>query len=911
MFAPTLVAPGGFGAPAQNNAFGAPAAAPAFGAPAASGGLFGGAATSAAPSTGFSFGGSSSFGAPAATTTAPTGGLFGAKPATSTFGSFGAAQQPAAGGGLFGGGAAAPAFGAPAPAAGQGTASVPYAVTTVMEPPKEEGKPDPPNQAPHQFQSISQMPAYKDYSFEELRLQDYAANRKTPTAAAPAFGGTGAFGAAATPAFGSAPAATPSIFGGGTTSTFGQPAAASTSAFGQPAQQKSIFGGGSTFGQTTSAPSMFGSTPAAAPAQTGGLFGGGTSAFGQTQQQPAATSTFGGFGAAAAPKPATTGFSFGQTSAAPAAGGGLFGQAQPAATPAANPFGQAASAAPATGGLFGQPAATPAAPAAGGFSFGAGAAAAPKPLFGAAPAATSSFGQPAASKPAFSFGSTPAPAAGGGLFGQQQPAQTSTFGQPAAAPAAGGGLFGGASNPFGSSTTAAPAATSTFGGGGLFGAKPPAPAGGGLFGQPAPAAGGGLFGQSTQQPAQAGGLFGSTNSLGGSFGGASQAQQQPQQSAYAAADDLNAYGSNPLFANSTSAAAAPVEPKKKPPIFTAFRGTPINRSSTKITRLRGFGASTASPGSVASPLSFGASIGPATPGTPASNRGSPLRLVNGIGDEAALSPNAFVSRPSVKKLVIDRKAIGDNFLGKSIGSPDAAGSASKAKDGPASAGRPKVTFNPEVEIPARERLFTGNTSIASGHDDEHDFQGTPVKKSAGSNANLAEESAIGSASKDASSSDWLTRRPASAPVLKKGDYYSKPSMEALQKLPAVALQSVADLIVGREGYGEVAFQVPVDLTTLNSVEDLYGGIIVFEDRNCTIYPETYEGKPAPGQGLNQPAVIALEHCWPLDKATRQPIKDPNHPRLQQHIKRLRNLPDTSFIDYQTDDGRWTFSVEGF
>lgn len=35
-----------------------------------------------------------------------------------------------------------------------------------MEPPKEEGKPDPPNQTPHAFQSIVCMPQYANYSFE-------------------------------------------------------------------------------------------------------------------------------------------------------------------------------------------------------------------------------------------------------------------------------------------------------------------------------------------------------------------------------------------------------------------------------------------------------------------------------------------------------------------------------------------------------------------------------------------------------------------------------------------------------------------------------------------------------------------------------------------------------------------------
>ena len=69
-------------------------------------------------------------------------------------------------------------FGQPAAAQGTGTAVAPYQPTTVMEPPKEEGKPDPPNQTPHSFQSICCMPQYANYSFEvslHVRLTPRAA----------------------------------------------------------------------------------------------------------------------------------------------------------------------------------------------------------------------------------------------------------------------------------------------------------------------------------------------------------------------------------------------------------------------------------------------------------------------------------------------------------------------------------------------------------------------------------------------------------------------------------------------------------------------------------------------------------------------------------------------------------------
>ncbi|TNY20503.1 nucleoporin autopeptidase-domain-containing protein, partial [Rhodotorula diobovata] len=144
------------------------------------------------------------------------------------------------------------------------------------------------------------------------------------------------------------------------------------------------------------------------------------------------------------------------------------------------------------------------------------------------------------------------------------------------------------------------------------------------------------------------------------------------------------------------------------------------------------------------------------------------------------------------------------------------------------------------------------------------------------------------------------------------DYYTIPSLETLQKLPAAKLRSVPDLVVGRKGYGQVAFSHPVDLTTLSSVDELLGGLVRLEERNATVYPDEYEAsKPPPGEGLNVPATITLERCFPLDKATRKPIRDKAHPRVAQHVKRLRALEGTSFIEYDAETGAWCFEVETF
>jgi len=819
-----------------------------------------------------------------------------------------------------------------------------------MEPPQEDNKPPPTNQTAHQFQSITCMPQYKNYSFEELRWQDYQANRKQPTAGAtPGFGS--AFGASSTPAFGAAPPATGGgLFGSTASSTpaFGA-APAATNAFGSAPSSGGLFG-------SSGATGGFGQPAASQPGQTGGLFGqsAGTSTFGQPA---AATSTpaFGGFGAAAQ-KPATTGFSFGAPSSTPAPSGGLFGSAPATSAAPSNPFGQPAQPAP-TGGLFGQ--AQPAASAAPSFSFGAPAA--NKPLFGAAPATSApAFGQSAAAaapKPSFSFGAPAGGATGGGLFGNSQP-QTSaapTFGaQPQQAQPT-GGLFGGGST-FGQpqqqqQQPQQQQGTSTFGS--LFGAKPAQPAtGGGLFGSSTqPGAGGGLFGstqqqQPQQQQQQSTGLFGSLSQpapqLGGSlFGGSSSllGQQQPQQQQlgqqgqlglqqsqqqpqYASADDANAYGSNPLFASAGQSPARPADDKKKPPIFSAFRGTP--RSSTKITRLRGFGSSSSSspaPGggslgfsglgsSTASAL--GGSVVGGRAGTPGGNgsslgggaRDSPLRLANGISDDVALSPNAFVSRPSVKKLVIDKKS-----LGKSLGG---AGSTASATASPRTAA--KVQFDAAAPVTSRSSLFSSHVVGSAGGASDGAGDASFVSEGGlteGGNTTLDSPSAARTVAAEPARARAGAQQQQQK-ELEDGEYFTVPSIDTLQKLPAAKLRSVRDLFVGRKGYGTVAFSAPVDLTTLDSVDELLGGLVRLEDRNATVYPDEYEAsKPAPGEGLNVPATITLDNCFPLDKATRKPIRDAKHPRVAAHIRRLRALDGTEFISFDAETGEWSFAVESF
>lgn len=135
------------------------------------------------------------------------------------------------------------------------------------------------------FHSVSAMPAYKNWSYEELRLADYGLNKKHAGTGTGGTFGASAFGSTmqqAPAAFGASNPPQTTAFGGMNTSTgFGGFGSSATPAFGTPAQ-------------APQAASMFGSAPSSTPA-----FGASTGAFGQSQvaapfgQKPAAATAWG------------------------------------------------------------------------------------------------------------------------------------------------------------------------------------------------------------------------------------------------------------------------------------------------------------------------------------------------------------------------------------------------------------------------------------------------------------------------------------------------------------------------------------------------------------------------------------------------------------------------------------------
>uniref|UniRef100_A0A182XID2 Nuclear pore complex protein Nup98-Nup96 n=1 Tax=Anopheles quadriannulatus TaxID=34691 RepID=A0A182XID2_ANOQN len=418
------------------------------------------------------------FGQPATQTTS----LFGQSTTnnTATTGFFGQNTQTA--GGLFG--AAKPAFGAatvPGVVGGNGTAVAKYQQTHGTDTLVKNGQTTTVNTKQH---CITFMKDYENKSVEELRFEDYAANRKGPQAGAPGAGGLFGAGTQSTGLFGGTGATqTTGLFGqnqaqpaagglfGTSTNTFG---ATTTPAFGTTA--------GSTFGKP------FGSTPAATSA----------SGFGFAQST---TSTLGG--GLGANKPA-----FGATGTT----GGLFGQT---AAPATNTFGQTPfggfgtqNTAAQQGGLFSGAGAGTAAPAAGAFGT-LGAQSTPSSFSFGTNTQTSAAGSTLfGAKPANTFGTL-----GGTTFGQSATSSAATFGLGTNTNAAAGNSFFG--NTFNKpAATTFGLGTNTAAGGGIGGTT-----GGLTFGTGTSS----LFGNTAAKPGSLGtgtSLFGNTSTLGtgGAFG---------------------------------------------------------------------------------------------------------------------------------------------------------------------------------------------------------------------------------------------------------------------------------------------------------------------------------------------------------------------------------------------------------
>lgn len=944
-----------------------------FGTTTNTGSLFGGNTQTTGATSGFGAG--TGFGSTTGGTTgfgggANTGaGMFGSKPATgfgtSTTGSTGFGTSGTTG---FGAGATNTAFGGTGtafqgPQTCEGTGSTPFSAFTEK---------DNNSSTMNHYQSISFMQPYTKFSFEELRLADYQQGRRFGNASgqpggfgAPAFGSsTGfggqptstGFGASTTPFGGAAATSAPTGFGATqTTSAFGSNNTATNPLFGgakpatplfgsttqTPGQTgTSLFGGGTTTNTTGGFGSNTATTGTGFGANTGGLFGG-------QQNKPAfgsgttGTGFGGGFGAT---QTTTAANPFGSTTATSSPFGGA--QQQQNAAPAFG-FGANQNQAQKPGGLFGGGGfgATNQQPQTGG-------------LFG-----NNTAGQANTSTSIFGSGQTQPTQNTGSIFGggQTQPASgtTSLFGGAQNQQKPAGSIFGGApttntTGAFGSSLGSAqtPAgATSMFGQnqakpGGLFGGAPTT--GGSAFGTQAQVGTTSMFGgaQNQQQQAPGGSLFG-TSQL---------AQQQPLQpvpgSFSASLQDANPYGSQSIFCglptpNMTSPGplatplSSSIKQKQRTPL-PVYKITP-NAANRLITppRRQGYGFSYSTYGSPSSTVStpgsglssslLGGSGGGSLRGSISGSLGrsfsksystSNLRKSFIPDEDSVHSPGALLptsarsSGGSLKRLTIDRSLRNDLFSRPASTSPAPVAngndlhSSDKLKkkvsfDSTPSGGEIVRVESRSPEPTAEELGFlrsTRKSGTLNGIDGE-----TQRSEMDSVRRDLAVVPENAEPPADGSSIKRITFIPGGDP--KPGDYWMAPSHAELSKMSRDQLKKVVNFTVGRQNCGEVTFNGPVDLTVVD-LDNIFDGVVDIGVRKITVYPEE-NLKPPMGKGLNVPSTLRIQNSWPRGRDRKNPLPITSGPLFDKHVDRLRKVPDTEFVDYETETGTWVFNVPHF
>lgn len=476
------------------------------------------------------------------------------------------------------------------------------------------------------------------------------------------------------------------------------------------------------------------------------------------------------------------------------------------------------------------------------------------------------FGSTATSKPATSFSFNPAGT------------QTGTTGT------TGFGGFGGT----GTGTTGF-GTTQTSQGGGLFGANKPATGGPSLFGGNQTqttgttfgsfgtgqtggfgTSGGGLFGQKPAGTTGTTSLFGNTQGTGTGFGGfgtqqtsgtgtfslpttggltsfgASGLQAGQQQQPLIATVDKNPYGTNPLFDTSKQ----PTSGAKTGPSAVALESPGKKPTSPHYPMAPRVVSKIKLRGFAFTPTSRTAT--------------KKMSSLEGIDDSAVLGVGAFTPRPSNKKLVFDK-----------VTTDDISALVNKKTT------TPKTLFDPKLELVASKKKETKSAAEQTAR---------PSSASSSSTMNDVPPAALSAASS-------------------RHGYYSSPTLEALESMTEEELKHVENFVVGRQGYGEIRFKKPVDLSKYD-VHEIMGKLVIIEERTVVVYPDESE-KPPEGQGLNVPAVVKLERCYSIDKDTKQPIKDPEHPRAKMFAAKLRNREGVKFIDYDINRGIWEFEVERF
>uniref|UniRef100_A0A915APT2 Nuclear pore complex protein Nup98-Nup96 n=1 Tax=Parascaris univalens TaxID=6257 RepID=A0A915APT2_PARUN len=705
---------------------------------------------------------------------------------------------------------------------------------------------------------ITAMKQYEGKSLEELRCEDYIANRRgTATGTGLSFGQT-------------QPATSTSLFGSTTTQS---------SLFGT--QNKPFFGGTSTFGSTTTTtPSLFGSTTTTGTSlfgtskpTTGSLFGSTqistASPFGQTQ-------TGGLFGS----KPAT---SFGSQQPSSLFGGtSTFGSTTTTSSPftfgsataTSTPFGQTQTT-PAFG-AFGQPAASTATTG----------------LFGAKPATTGFGGFGTSTTTSAPFGGTP--------FGGTA-TSTSLFGSTAAKPAA--SLFGAPTGQTGFGSTAG--ATNVV-------AAPTAPI---VLGADVnqtliqnaiieaqlascPYGDSPLLKLVSNESLKKADIPSPTNmerqmrflasKAQGSTTTTTRSIIMPRSSILPVGSPIAMPGQ---WNNSRPVKQFSYKSMYSSPSFDALPNSPFDDSNSKLSILKR--------------VSGDANT-------------SIFADQSGVGKEKYDEPRQDIKRLDLNRL---HKSLEESRQRRSVPDPVTVAGDSRDRDtvdaqrqtpvqeavsdgGGGAAPRPLIS--PETEN-AREKR---RAELRIEQPPRLNLNADSMTNAIESTLNVSDGTA--SAARSNGVTHESPEKPHPAGIrLRRRDYICEPSLERLAII-AEHNGGVCHLEKGftlrRLAYGSVFWPGPFDLSNIDLDE-----VVHFRQNEVCVYPND-ASKPPVGEQLNRFAEISLERVWPHDKITKEPITDPTkleQIHFREKLERVSARMGANFKDYRPDTGTWVFTVPHF
>ncbi|KAF2073605.1 hypothetical protein CYY_005094 [Polysphondylium violaceum] len=146
-----------------------------------------------------------------------------------------------------------------------------------------------------------------------------------------------------------------------------------------------------------------------------------------------------------------------------------------------------------------------------------------------------------------------------------------------------------------------------------------------------------------------------------------------------------------------------------------------------------------------------------------------------------------------------------------------------------------------------------------------------------------------------------------APRLTKEGYTCKPSIKELSMMSDKELSKVHEFTIERAGHGSVKFFGDADIRGLD-----LDNIVSIQDREISVYPDEHTKAPV-GQGVNRPALVALERCWPTVKGKpNQYRKNPEDlNKYERALKKQAEVGEFKFVDYDQEKGVWRFTVEHF